>query len=306
MKSSKTFNNISDKLKAQIPKLKPGETVVFRMLNGTPNPDPDEKERQKHPVLYGKVQIQTNMRIFDPYQKDSEGNEVGGYVDIGCVDQWNGDQPVTFRFLVPGQGQYSRFQGKFSLTGGNAKDEELYEILWLSPQRKGSPCPDSSLPPMFEILDLKADSKATVTKFDRLKKALDIVAAMKPEGAREIMSALNQPNYQDELVLMAKIKEMASTNPESFIATYESNETPVRAAVKSALDAGVISHDLRTGEIKMGGTLIATLKSDSFDAFVGAFAKWLNTAANGADVLSNIKSRLVKKTEPELTKTEQI
>lgn len=298
MKSSKVFNNISDKLKASIPKLKPGQIVVFRMLNGTPNPEPDEKERSKDPILYGRVQVQTNMRIYDPYVKDQSGNEVGGYVDVGCVDQWNGDQPVTFRFFVPGQGMYSRFQGKFSLSGGNAKDEELYEILWLSPERKGSPCADSNIIPLFEILDLKADSTAAVTKFDRLKKALDLVATMGADKAKEILAALNQPSYQDEVVLMAKVKELASNNPESFIQTYESSETPIRAIVKAALDGGVIQHDLLTGEVKMGGTVLSTLKIGATDEFVPSYAQWLNTAQNGKDVLNNIKSRLEKKNQP--------
>jgi hypothetical protein len=287
MKSSKVFNNISEELKKQIPKLKSGETVVFRMLNGTPNPDPDEAERSKNPILYGKLQLNTNFRIFDSYKDE--------YVDVGCVDQWKGEEPLNFRFFVPGQGQYSRFQGKFSLTGGNARDEELYEILWLSPQRLGSPCSDTSTPPIFEILDIKSGSKALVTKFDKLKKALDLVADMKPEKAREIMAALNQPTYQDDEVLMAKIKELASTNPDTFIQTSDSKETPIKSIIKTAIDTGVITHDIMTGEIKMGNMVLSTLKITGVEDFVPEFSKWINTAANGQDVLNNIKSRLDKK-----------
>lgn len=301
MKSSKVFNNISNKLKAQIPKLKPGEQVVFRMLNGVPNPEPDEKERSKDPVLYGKIQVQTNMRIYDPYQKDSEGNEVGGFVDIGCVDQWKGENPETFRFFVPGQGLYSRFQGKFSLQGGNAKDEELYEILWLSPQRKGSPCSDNSTDHLFEIIDLKADSKSAVTKFDTLKKALDIAEEIKTSKnsskAREVMAALGQPTYQDEDVLMANIGELARSKPDIFIKTFESKDTPIMALVKEAYDRAIISHDQITGEIKMGGVKIATLKLDGHQLLVPEFTKWLGTSVNGADVLANIKNRVEAKEE---------
>jgi len=292
MKSSKVFNNISDKLKAKIPRLKPGETVVFRMLNGVPNPEPDERERSKDPVLYGKRQIQTNMRIYDPYQLDNEKkNEVGGYVDIGCVDQWNGEQPLTFRFFVPGQGLYSRFQGKFSLSAGVAKDEELYEILWLSPERKGSPCADGSVEPLFEIVDMKSDTKASITKYDILKKALDLVKEITPQKAREVMAALNQPSYQDTEVLMAKIKDLASSKPDEFIKTYESDETPVRLIIKEAMDSGILTHDISTGEVKLGGVKLMELKVEDTGLFVNEFSKWINTAQNGQDVLKNIKSR---------------
>ena len=162
MKSTKTFNNISDKLRSEIPKLKPGERVLFQMLNGVPNPEPDEKERSKSPILYGKIQLQTNFRIYDPYQKDESGTEVGGFVDVGCVDTWLNGHPDRFKCFVPGSGEYTQFQGKFELVGGNVKDEELYEILWLSNQREGNPHRDISIEPMFKIVDLKADTRKTI------------------------------------------------------------------------------------------------------------------------------------------------
>jgi len=288
MKSTKTFNNISEKLLADIPKLKKGETVVFQMLNGVPNPDPDDKEKNKYPVLYGKVQVQTNFRIQDPYTNNG--------VDVGCVDIWDGDKPAKFRLLVPGMGEYSRFHGKFALTGGNLKDEELYEILWLSPEREGSPCSDSSVECLFKIMDVKADSKASVTKVSILRKALELAENIPVKKAREVMAALNQPNYQDEEVLLAKIGELARTTPDTFIQTYESAETPVRATIKEALDSNTISHDMATGEVKFGGVVLVTIKTTSSEAFINDFAKWINSTENGKDILNNIKGSNVKKT----------
>ncbi len=119
MKSSKLINNISDKLKSEIPRLKPGEVMVFQMLHGVPNTEPDERERAKSPILYGKQQVQTQQRIFDPYIEDTKGTVVGGYVNIGVVDafsQQSPDMPEKFRCFVPGQeGGFSSFQGKFQL-----------------------------------------------------------------------------------------------------------------------------------------------------------------------------------------------
>lgn len=294
MKSSKTFNNISAELKSKIPKLNPNDSVVFKMTNGVPNPEPDEKERSKDPILYSKVQLLTKFRVFDPYQVDESGQKVGGYVDVGCVESWKGDDPQAFRCFVPGVGM-SRFPGKFELKGGVVADEELFEILWLSPQRKGGPCPDSSVEVVFEIQDTKSESKATVSRFETLKKALDLTTTMKPEKAREMLAALNQPTYQDDEVLMAKIKEFASTKPKEFIDTYESEETPIRAIIRQALNENILGYDLATGEVKMGGTSLMVMKSESFDTFVQEFSKWVTTASNGKDVLNNIQSRMNKK-----------
>lgn len=300
MKSSKSFNNISDKLKATIPKLKPNETVVFQMLNGVPNPEPDEKERSKDPVLFPKVQLSTEFRVYDPYQLDADKKEVGGYVDVGCVDAWLGDSPTRMRTFVPGAGMYSRFPGKFELKGGVIKDEELFEVLFLSPQREGSPCKDDSVEIMFKILDLKAETTATITKVDRLKKVLNITDEMTKSGekgekdAKRVFSALNQPTYQDREVLMAKIKDFAINNVELFIKTYESTESHTRESVKEAYEKSLIVHNTTTGDVTMGGTVLTTMKLDRNASIVDELTTWISNSDNGKDVLANIKSQLAK------------
>lgn len=295
MKSTKTFNNISDKLKAKIPKLKPGEIVVFQMLHGTPNPEPDEKERSRSPILYGKRQVLTNFRVYDEFQLDENKKEVGGFADVGCVDGWIGDIPSKYRCFVPGQGQQSQFQGKFQLVGGNIKDEELYEVLYISPEREGSPCPDSSIEILFKIVDIKADSKNTMTKVGRLRKALDLAKDIPMPKARQIMAALNKPTYQDDEVLKAKIQELATDEYELFIKTYEDTKTPVLADIKEALDGGIITHDLATGVVKIGNIELTNLKVQDPNAVVSTIVNWVETSQNGADVLANIQKQLTSK-----------
>lgn len=285
MKSTKTFNNIPDELKKQIPRLQPGQVVTFQMLNGTPNPEPDERERAKNPILYGKVQIKTNHRIY--YN--------GEYFDIGCVDSWKGDEPDRFRLFVPGMGEYTHFQGKFSLTGGNAKDEELYEILWLSPEREGTPCPDNRIPKVFKILDLKAESKSAVNKIDKLRKALDVAKNMTVEQAVAVMAALNQPTYTDTDVLLSKVAQLAKDKTDVFLAAVEDKDTPLKGEIKSAIDAGVLDYDFPTGAVKLGDLKLTVLRLDSSESFVSEFAKFVNTAENGKDVMANVRKQLAAK-----------
>ena len=302
MKSTKTFNNFSNELKALIPKLERGQKVSFQMLNGMPNPEPDPRERAKQgEVLYGKVQLLTNFRVYDKYQKDSDGKVVGGYVDGGCVDQWNGDQPSRFRRFIPGlSGVFLHnlaFGGKFELSGDKGEDIELFEALYLSPEREGSPCQDASFEVKFKIIDEKAGTTQKVNKFNNLKRAIDIVDKMKEEEARGIMAAMNQPKYQDKEVLMANLKNFALSNVDQFLTIYESKETPLKATIKKAIETGVLSHSLKTGEVKVGGASIATLKTSHADAFIDAFADWVNTSENGKDVLNNITNQMNKKEE---------
>lgn len=298
MKSSKLFNNISDKLKAEIPKLKPGERVVFQMLNGVPNPEPDEKERAKSPMLYGKVQIPTNFRIYDPYQKNEAGDEIGGYVDVGCVDIWNGDRPEKFRFFVPGQSEYAQFQGKFELVGGKVQDEELYETLWLSNYREGNKHRDESVEVLFKIVNLKEDSKKSVSKVDQLREALNIVKEATPEQMKKVMAALGQPTYQDPEVLKAKFGELAKDNYEVFLNTWKDPKTETKFLLKTALESGIIAHDFPTGKITMGKVELGTLQIEGTSVLVDELTNWLTTSEKGGDILKNIEAQTKNKTEP--------
>lgn len=290
MKQTKLFNNISEELRKQIPKLKPNEVVVFQMLNGVPNPEPDEKERKRQgEIIYPKVQVLTNFRIYDEYK--------GEYVDMVLADGWIGDNPAKHRTFVPGNEKgrsASRFQGKFQVTGGVVRDEELYEILWLSPQRKGTPCPDESVEQIFEILDLKAGNQNKLNKFDQLSKVIEITKSLKPAEARRIMRALNQPEYQDDATLLAMVKDFATKNVDVFLQTYENKDTYLKSDIIEAVNSKVIEHDLPTGDVKLSGTVICNIKVSTPDAFADAFVRWVNTSENGKDVLANIKAQMNK------------
>lgn len=290
MKSTKQFNNISDELKKQIPKLKPNEIVVFQMLNGVPNPEPDDKERAKQgEVLYPKVQIMTQFRIFDKFKNE--------YVDIVLADGWIGEVPSRARCFVPGNEnglQGSRFQGKFQVMGGVVRDEELFEVLFLSPQRKGTPCPDPSVEQIFELVDVKAGNTEKVGKFEQLKKVIDITAKMKPVDARRIMRALNQPEYQDDATLLAMVKDFATKNVDTFLKTYDNKDTYTMSELKDAIASKVLEHDFATGNVKLLGTVVTTLKVSSPELFPEAFVRWINTAENGKDVWNNIKNQMAK------------
>lgn len=304
MKSSPKFNNISDKLKDEIPKLKPGQSVVFQLTNGVPNPEPDEKERSKYPTIYPKVQLVTKFRMFDKYAdpyKDENGEMKykGAYVEVGCVDSWKGDEPIAFRCFIPGKngnGAFmSNFPGKWELKGGSIADEELYEILYLSPQRQGTPCPDASVEQIFKIVSETENAKVLTTKFDRLSKVIDILKTITADKAREVMSAVNQPMYQDDEVALINLKDWAKNNVDDFIAAYESPLTPIKSLVKEAMVSGKLDYDLASGDVKLGKTTITNMRLSSYDDFIPEFSKWVNTAENGKSVLQNIKSQIEKK-----------
>lgn len=287
MKVVKNFNDISEKLKEEIPPLLPGQTATFQMLGGRPNPD--EEERKKIPMLYGKQQLLTQFRVFDKYKKDSSGKEKGGYVDIVLAEDWVDDKPTKSRMFVAGHGE-GFFGGKFDLVGGKIDDEELYEVLMLSPEREGSPCPDASVKPKFKILDFKKEAEKKTKDLTTFKKAVDLAISISDEDAEKVLRSINR-SYTNVDEMRAAVGDLARTNPELFLKIYDDPNKNTKAILKEAIEAGVIATDAK-GKVTMGDEILTTIKTKDGVELLEQLASWVNSAQNGKDVFASIKKQL--------------
>lgn len=288
------FNTISEELKKSIPTLEVGQAVTFEMLTGVKNNDPDEKERQRNPVLYPKANIPTRDRIKDPYLA-KQGKDA--WVDIVVAEYWNGDKPVE-RLFVPGLSDgvtNFQFGGKFSLMGGNQRDEELYEYLMISNYNQDSVLGegrDASKAPLFKIVNTKAASQKTLTGFAVLKEAISIVSTMKPEDARKIGAALNWNEFTDDDVILAEAANFARSKPEEFLKVYNDPNIDTKAAIRKALDTGVLSFDMASGKVNLGSQEITTVAKQDRGNVTEALTQFVLNAKNGSSVLENIKAQL--------------
>lgn len=295
MKIVDDFNKISDKLKKSIPKLKPGQSVTFQMLNGVPNPEPDQTERNKTPILYGKMQIPTKDRIFDPFLGDT-----GDYVDIGVLESFRRDRDnqleIVTKLLVPGMGVFE-FGGKFSLRGGKIEDEEMFEYLWICNHNGKNPHRDKSVPALFQPINLLEDSQATIKTTNSLREALNIAGDMSVAEAQQIAASFNWPVIAEDEVLVAKINDFAAKFPDEFLRAINNPKTKMKSEVKKAMDAGIITFDVLTNQVHLGNELIATISLAGGNDFLTAFSDWLKTSKNGEAVHQNMVSRIEEKRE---------
>lgn len=190
MKVVGSFNKVSEKLRKElIPVVRPNEIIRFQLLNGSFEPALGREG-------FGAAKsIRLNDRIFDPYQVDSEGNEVGGYVDIGvpetikegrverCKKYW----VVSIANGIPGNGQ-------FELVSGNVDEMEIMEFICLSNGSKNNPHRDTSKEPVYEKVDAKAIlAKEKAADKKELENKLKRFARNNPEEAAEMLKALS-PN----------------------------------------------------------------------------------------------------------------
>jgi hypothetical protein len=285
------FNDLSEELMKRIPKLKRGEQITFTMLNGLKNPDSDPDEQKKRPMLYPKQNLPMN-----DYIKDLDGT----WKHIVVADSWDGDKPLRERFFMPGLDLGGLFNGKFTLVGGNAKDEELYEFLCVTNYNESSVLgenKDETKPSLFKQMNLKAEAKETTNKIAILRKALDLAVSMDEKDAQEFAASLNWSVYTEWVELQAKVVDFARTNPDEFLKYYQDPQKVIKAQIKTALDKGIITYDLNKGEVKMGDNSLVVLKKEDRNNFLNTFALWFNTAKNGKSILEQINQQLAEKKE---------
>lgn len=288
------FNTVSEELMKLIPRLEVGQAVTFEMLTGVKNNDPDEKERQRNPILYPKANIPTRDRIKDPFLAQ-QGKDA--WVEIVVADYWDKERPIE-RLFVPGLSDgvtNFQFGGKFSLVGGNQRDEELYEYLMITNYNQDSVLGegrDTSKIPLFKVVNTKAASQKALTGFAVLKEAISVVATMKPADARKIGAALNWNEFTDDDAILAEAANFARSKPEEFLKVYNDPNIEIKSVIRRALDTNVLAFDMATGKVNLGTQEITTIAKQDRGNVTEGLTQFVLTAKNGKDVLENIKAQL--------------
>lgn len=211
MQRLKNFNNISDELFATIPPLKEGEIKSFRMLTGTTNPDPDFDERQKQPILYGGIQIQTKDRIKDKWKRNEKGEVVGGFVDIGVVESFD---PVTENVIKTRLFVSPRGVGTFVLSGDKIEDVELYEFLYLTNQNSKNNKTNDAL---FEEVVFQDESEQELNEFEARIKAFDVFSKLEHSEYLKVAAAFKIETSLSEKDLRISVGKKLESNPNKFI-----------------------------------------------------------------------------------------
>lgn len=281
MQKYKNLNDIPEEIEKMIPKLSVGQEVVFQMLNGHPNNDNDRNERERNPMLYGKTQLSTKFVI-----RGSDGKQY----TVGAPMAVENEVVTSYRPFLAGKDD-GVFQGKFSLIGGSALDEELYEVFWLSPERQGCPFPDQRVKPIYKIVNFKEEAKSTVTKIESLRKALDVLKGMSEAEYHEFAASQNWSETDIDF-LTAKVGDFAKSKPDVFLAIIESPDTKVKSILKQAIDKGVITYDAITGDVLTGESVVMRVPKDKKADYLSAIAGWIKSAKNGKQVYEGIEKQL--------------
>jgi hypothetical protein len=284
------FNNISPDLKKQIHVLKPGERVIYQILEHKIVEDPDTGRKE---VFYTKRQFYAKDTIWDEGSTKSDK-----MVDIGIQDRIDKDGIrwcKTFDFDNP-------FDGTLHLSGDKIEHRELHEIMQLMNCNETSILGEhrnKSVEVLFKQLDKVKEAKGRNKIRQQKAVAMAHIENMTAQEVREFAAGQNWNIHLPLEELTDMVGEFAEKDPVMFADIVMSEDTKRKAAIKFALDKGVLSYDDQTSKMTWGNGTgeIVILDKKPGKTVLELFNDWLIEQPNGDKILSQIRRKTPAKAE---------
>jgi len=274
MKRVGVFNNLPANMK--VAPLKRGTTILYRLVNYViDNTDPAKPNRRVWPKA---IKIPTLDQIIDP-----DTNEV---IRIGVVNTVDCDgNPSIDTYWVRGMEN----DGYFILSGDSIKDQYFHWYFSLCNHNRSNPRRDTSVDPLFELVDAPGDAKKELKKFDVELEAMLFVRDMSTEELKNFAASLGWNEKEDADILRNMAKDLAKKDAVAFNKLITNKDVELKAFIKRAKDAGAIVYDQRQNKVMLNGETIATFARVEGMNWITQMADWIKTAKNGDRVLDAIK-----------------
>jgi hypothetical protein len=280
------INKISKQVQAHLDKYPLTGIAKFRMLNGTPNVDPQAKAFNK--TFYPSITtIHYKSRFTDPGTKQP--------VEIGKVIEFN-EKGAPVRWERKHVHGYEK--GQIVLMSESMDDAEAYPIFQLHNENLSNPFRDTSVVATFERVDVLKEDSLAVRMNNKLFKAWQAIDYMDIADKR-LYHAANGGGYDDETITVdANLQRLAQADPEKFSTMIDSPLTKIKSTVKQCHDKNLVQYDAQQHRyLWVGGETIATLNRVEGQSETTQFAEWLNTNKNGTQILSQMNNLLSPKEE---------
>jgi hypothetical protein len=182
------------------------------------------------------------------------------------------------------------------LSGDRIEDLEMYEVLELKNCNGSNPFRDRSEPPLYERVNEAAESKVRSKKRNFLFDSLDAIRHWTPDELRFAAASYNISASLDPDVLKDKLEEIAEKDPETFYKSIESDDNQIKAVIKLAKDAGIISFSAHEYKwMDASGETIALLDRREGVDENAALLQFLKTSVNGPAIQGKLEKLLKKK-----------
>lgn len=278
MRKTELFNNVSKEL-LESTKLKPGETVVYR-LHDLPD----------HPFIEGKKaipavrQVPVTDQIYDPTTES--------YIDIGAVRSVSPDGEHTFHDLSFTIGS----AGELRLVGGRGVDQEIHSYLYLCNYNVSNPNRDTTKDAIFEFVDEGAKSEVERKSRNIKREALNAAADLTADDVRNYTAALGRDDSAKLEVLRNYLEDMADKSPADFLDLIGNKQALMKATINRALNKGIILFNEEQSRFSWpNGEAILTVARTTGGDNIEELISFCVSSAKGEKVYQTIQSKAKSK-----------
>ena len=268
MIKTKEYNNVGEE-----PKFGRKDVKVFKWLNM--KEDPQNKGQYIMPSV---AFVPTVDRVYDPSKDD--------YVDIANISNLGiGGKPIINPI------QFSKQQkGLLLLRGDKRGDKEVYQFLMMSNANASNPNRDTSVRPLYELLEPNKKAKESRDARALKREAMNVAAELSAAEVREFVASIGKDDSKDISVLRDELETMAEKDPKQFIALSRDKNKSVQAKVKRALDKKIIVFDKTTSTYSWASTgeTIVQVPRSSKSSYLQGFANFVLSNKNGESVYQEI------------------
>ena len=278
MRKTELYNNVSKEL-LDSTKLKPGETVVYRL-----------HDLPEHPFIPGAKAIPSVRQV--PVVDQIYDSTTESYIDIAAVRAVNSEGEHTFHDLS------FRIEsaGELRLVGGRGVDQEIHSYLKLCNYNVSNPDRDSTKEAIFEFVDESAKSDVERKQRNIKREALNAAADLTADDVRNYTAALGRDDSGKLEVLRNHLEDMADKSPADFLDLIGNKQALMKATINRALNKGVIVFNEEQSRFSWpNGEAILTVARTTGGDNVEELISFCVSSAKGEKVYQTIQSKAKSK-----------
>jgi ribosomal protein L20 len=277
MRKTELFNNVSPEL-IKSTKLKPGEKVVYRILNIQRNP--------MDPTKWAIPSIKAVPPVDQIY--DEKAQE---YVDIAAVRTVDPKGEHSFHEIH----FYGNQGGMLVLNGGRAADQEIHSYLSLCNYNASNPNRDTTKEAIFEFVDESARSEKERKNRNIKREALNAAYDLSGDEVKNYIAALGQDDTRPMDVLRNQLESMADNDPKAFLDLINNKQASMKAVINRAVSKGVILFDSESSRYTWpnGEAILTVARTTAGDA-ADELVSFCVSSAKGEKVFQTIQSKSKK------------
>lgn len=277
MKKTALYNNLPDEVIAKT-KLRPGETVSYRLVGLSVNPmDPS---RLAIPSLKSVPSID---QIWDAVTES--------YIDIAAVKSVDPDGTHNMHKIY----FYGNSGGTITLYGGRAVDQEIHSYLSLCNYNKSKEGRDETKEPIFELIDEGKRSEVERKSRNIKREALNAAADLSADEVRDYIAALGMDDSGKIEVLRNHLEEMADKAPTQFMELISNKQAVMKATINRALAKNAIVFNPEQSRfVWPNGEVILTVSRTTGGNHIEELVSFCVSSAKGEKVYSTISTKAKK------------